>query len=123
AVPISGIPPPKINRRLDRVVEVSTVYEKDVQQPIVVVIEKGDAGPHSFDQVPLRRGRIPVDEIQARGVGDFEESSTAISGQSGGRRSHGGQACQEFSANQRPCPPMIISSSKQAICDPSSGWL
>ena len=50
-----------------RVIERGTVDDKDVQAPVVVVVEKCDTGTHRFDEVFLGRVGCLVFELHPKG--------------------------------------------------------
>ena len=56
-----------------RVIERGTVDDKDVQAPVVVVVEKRDSGSHRFDEVFLGRVGCEVFEFDPKGGGNIGE--------------------------------------------------
>src|SRR5262249_16649834 len=57
-IPVARVLAIKVLRNRHRVSYTSAVYQENIQQSIIVVIEKGDTPGHGFDQVFLRSGRI-----------------------------------------------------------------
>src|SRR5580700_1909091 len=63
-VPVAWIAAVKILGRLHRARHVPTVHEEDVEQAVIVVIQKGHAAWHGFYQIFLRSRRVLQSEIQ-----------------------------------------------------------
>ena len=75
AVPVGRIPAREIGGQLHGIVQLAAVYQKDVQQPVVVVVEQGHPAAHRLDHILLRGRRVAVSEIESRGL---DNSSRAL---------------------------------------------
>jgi hypothetical protein len=86
AIPVAG---PVLHRHRPgrhRIADVGPVHEKDVEAPVTVGVEDGDAGTHCFREVFLRRRGRLVAEVDADGFGHIHKPDRI--GRRGGRR-HG----------------------------------
>ena len=66
-VPVARIFAVEILRRLHRTGNPSAIHQKNIEQSVVVVVEKRDSAGHGLDQILLRRRRILQNKIQSRG--------------------------------------------------------
>ena len=57
-IPVARAGAIKFFRQLHRTRHTPAIYQENVEQTVVVVIEQGDAAGHGFNEVFLRRGRI-----------------------------------------------------------------
>src|SRR5258708_30505674 len=69
-IPVCRIAAREPCRRLDRVVQTAAVYKENIEQPVIIEIEKGHATAHSVYQVLLPGGRIAVHEVDTGRPGD-----------------------------------------------------
>src|SRR5262249_32056068 len=81
-VPVGWVAAGELSWQFNRVVESAAVYKKNVDQPIVVVIQQGHSAAHRFNQVLLRRGGVVVNEVEASRTSD-SQSDPAAGGQQG----------------------------------------
>src|SRR3984957_864010 len=64
-VPVCRVVPFEMSRAAKRVRHAACIHQKNIEQAVIVVIEKGHAAGHGLNQVLARRWRIAQDEIDA----------------------------------------------------------
>src|ERR1700731_2809934 len=84
SIPIARIMPIKVFRRVHQMIDATAVHEEYIEQSVIVVVEKGDAAGHGFDQILLRGRRVLQSEVHsARQI--HYESRRAGCGNGGGK--------------------------------------
>src|SRR4029453_8163920 len=87
-VPVGRIAARELSGQFDWVVEPAAVHKKDVDQPIVVVIQQGHSAAHRFNQVLLRRGGVAVNKVETGGTRDAQNDRAAGSQQGDSCKDH-----------------------------------
>src|SRR6266849_4581767 len=76
AIPVTRVSTIKFFWKLHRAGHTPAIYQENVEQTVVVVIEQGDAAGHGFNEVFLRRGRILEREVQTPGKSHIKNRNT-----------------------------------------------
>src|ERR1700730_10117565 len=76
SIPIARIMPIKVFRRVHQMIDATAVHKEYIEQSVIVVVEKGDAARHGFDQILLRGRRILQREVHSAWHIHYENGRT-----------------------------------------------